>query len=136
MAIVGKLRAGAPATFTWSPVFSVSRVQPRRINVFGLGSSKFQFSISPLSFFTSMYSRPCGLFHSSFVTVPSTSILARRSNSDCEWCARAAGAEARLTPTSSNNANGRLFMMRGLLRLFGGRGFSATGLFVELHVLL
>ena len=38
--MVGKLRARAPFTFTWSPTFSESRFHPRRISVVGLGSSK------------------------------------------------------------------------------------------------
>ena len=53
MAIVGKFRAFAPATLMRSPGFNESRVQPRRIRVVGLGSSKLQFTFCPLSSVTS-----------------------------------------------------------------------------------
>jgi hypothetical protein len=52
-AISGRLRAGEPVTLMRSPTFSESRVQPRRIKVLGLGSSKCQFTFSPLSSMTS-----------------------------------------------------------------------------------
>ena len=53
MAMVGKFLAGAPDTLTRSPGFNESRVHPRRIKVTGLGSSKLQFTVSPLSSVTS-----------------------------------------------------------------------------------
>src|SRR6185369_11698978 len=53
MAMVGKFFAGAPVTLTRSPGLSDSRVQPRRIKVTGLGNSKLQFTVSPLSLTTS-----------------------------------------------------------------------------------
>src|SRR5437867_9796776 len=59
-----------PSTVTWSPIFTVFRVQPARVKALGLPISSVHCFIWPLSSFALTCRYACGFVHSTLLTVP------------------------------------------------------------------
>src|SRR6476659_9600528 len=92
----------------------------------GAPSSISQFTTLPLASVTSMYSRPCGLIHSTFVTGPLSVIgLLRSYCAENEWCAWT-GTFARIRTRIAHTDNDQYFMDSSFLddcsRTAGPRG--------------
>src|SRR5579862_9591593 len=106
-------------------------VNPRRSMILGLPHSTIQLVTVPSGFFTSMWIHACGLIHSMSVTLPSSLIGLRWSNSAWNaWCAHAGAEAASSRPVQILTANRTFFANFVLI----ARCSSLGRLFLELPV--
>jgi hypothetical protein len=90
------------------PIFTASRVKPRRNNVFGVAPSIIHGVVVPSAFLTSMCSHECGLIHSIFTIVPFSVTGRLASNSAAnEWCAATGCAPTQRSRAPANEDNAR-----------------------------
>src|SRR6516225_6251716 len=93
----------AASTVTLSPILTVSRFQPPRVNAYGGPISILKLRTAPLSSLESIKTNACGFTQSSFVTVPEiVAVFFESYSASNEWWAVAGFTLKSIKLTAAN----------------------------------